>query len=101
MQDHEQNKTLIEMEIPVILNHGEFYQVVVKVESIGASVSNNITLFSSKFEVAISCNEQAVCLCYRCCNTNSSHYNNHNKRYVDEVSEVHAPSCTSTWPNQL
>ena len=49
IQDHEENKTLIEMEIPVVINQGELYQVVVTSESIGVSISNNITLLISKF----------------------------------------------------
>lgn len=48
IQDHEENKTLIEIEIPVVLNQGGLYQVVVTFESIGVHVSNNFTFIFGK-----------------------------------------------------
>ena len=69
IQDHVENKMLIEVKILVVLYQGQLYQVITS-ESIGASISNNVTLFVSKFEVAVSSNKCAACLYYnRCSNT--------------------------------
>ena len=45
-QENQENKTLIEKDLQVVLTQGEVYKVLVTSESIGASISNTTTFRS-------------------------------------------------------
>ena len=50
-QENEENKTLIEEDLRVVLTQSELYKVVVTSESIGVSISNTTTFTSESIQI--------------------------------------------------